>query len=262
MSKVGMSLMIGVGLLLISTAASAQTPQAVEKDLVTYLDNMAKYGSYAGAYDDKKLSDNAALLREALTKNGTRRDILDYAFPALAEKMYIVTSPDKRFRIYSWDLEDGGTMHDFEFIVQYAGKSGAVGVWSPDPGEGGGGFYTDIFQTDSASGPIYLAVSTFIGSTSENGQTIEAFTVTGDKLDDKPKVIQTTKGLTNSISFGYDFFSVVDHTERPVKLVFWNASDKSFRFPVVIEDAKTPNGRVTNKFITYKFNGKYFVKVS
>ncbi|HEY2847447.1 MAG TPA: hypothetical protein VGI80_06495, partial [Pyrinomonadaceae bacterium] len=134
-------LFILVALLLTSTAY-AQTPQAVENDLVAYLDNMAKYGSYGNAYDDKKLSDNAARLREVLTKNGTRREILNYPFPKLADKMYIVTSPDKRFRIYSWDLEDGGTMHDFEYVVQYAGKSGSVGAWSPDPGEGGGGFYT------------------------------------------------------------------------------------------------------------------------
>src|SRR5690349_7238948 len=94
-------------------SAFAQAPQAIEKDMITYLDNMAKYGSYRNGYDDKKLSDNAARLRETLTKNGTRRDILNYAFPALSDKMYIATSPDKRFRIYSWDLEDGGTMHDF-----------------------------------------------------------------------------------------------------------------------------------------------------
>lgn len=230
--------------------------------MVSYLDNMVKYGSYGNAYDDKKLSDNTARLRETLTRNGTRRDVLNYSFPALADKMYIATSPDKRFRIYSWDDEDGGTMHDFDFVVQYVGGSGGVGVWSPDPGEGGGGFYTDVFQAAGPTAPIYLGVSTSISSTSLNGQSIDAYAVVGDKLNDKANVIQTTKGLTNSVSFGYDFFSVVDHPERPVKLVFWNADDQSFRFPIVIDDSTTPQGRVTDKFITYKFNGKYFVKVS
>jgi len=255
-------LLIAPFVLLLALAASAQTTASIERELSGYLDNMAKYGSYGGSYDDKKLSDNAARFRATLIKSASRRDLLTYSFPALKDKIYIATSPDKRFRIYSWDLEDGGTMHDFDHIVQYLGSSGKVNVWAPEETDGGGGFYTDIFQTDTPRGPIYLAVSTFIGSTSINGQTIEAFTVTGDKLNEKANVIQTAKGLTNSISFGYDFFSVVDRPERPVKLVYWNTAEKSFRFPIVIEDDKSPNGRVTNKFITYKFNGKYFVKVS
>jgi len=254
-----------IALLVVAFAfvASAQTPASIERQLSSYLDNMAKYGSYGGSYDDKKLSDNAARFRTTLLKNASRRDLLTYSFPALKDKIYIATSPDKRLRIYSWDLEDGGTMHDFDHVVQYLGRGGKTNVWSPeDSDDGGGGFYTDVFQTDAPSGTIYLEVSTFIGSTSINGQKIEAFTITGDKLNEKAKVIQTANGLTNSISFGYDFFSVVDRPERPVRLVYWNAADKSFRFPVVIEDDKTPNGRVTNKFITYRFNGKYFVKVS
>jgi hypothetical protein len=115
---------------------------------------------------------------------------------------------------------------------------------------------------DTPAGPIYLTVSTAMGSTIINSQLIEAFQIEGDKLIDKANVIKTASGVTNSIGFVYDFFSVVDRPERPVKLVTWNAADKSFRFPVVIEDDMHPDGRVTNKFITYRFNGKYFVKVS
>ncbi|MFL6373851.1 MAG: hypothetical protein ACJ73D_04205 [Pyrinomonadaceae bacterium] len=256
---------IGTAILLVlSTALFSQTPQALEQDMATYLAGMVKYGSYGGSFDDAQRSKNEAMLREAIEKNGTRRDVLDYEFPKLQDKMYIVTSPDHHFRIYSWDSEDGGTMHDFQYVVQYRGKSGSVAIWNPVFGadDSGGGFYTDVFQTDGPEGPIYLAVSTYIGSTSLNGQTIQAFSVRGDKFVDRALLIKTAKGPTNSISFAYDFFSVVDHPERPVKLVIWNAADKSFKFPVVIEDAKTPQGRVTNKFITYRFDGKYFVKVT
>jgi hypothetical protein len=105
-------------------------------------------------------------------------------------------------------------------------------------------------------------VDTFIGSTSLAGQGIHAFRINGDKLDRKAKVIRTTSGVTDSISFAYDFFSVVDHRERPIRLFSYDEVKRSFRFPVVIEDSKTPQGRVTNRFITYRFDGKYFVKVS
>lgn len=259
-----MRLAVFVVLLLALTAcAVGQTPAAIETSLISYLDNTAKYGTYGGAYDEDKLTKNNELINDTLVKNGTRADILRYGFPKLKEKMYIASSRDGRFRVYSWDTEDGGSMHDFDHVIQYLGKSGKVSLWEAPGSDGGGGFYTDIFQVDTAAAsPIYLAVSTSIGSTKLNAQSIEAFTIDGDKLVDKANVIKTGSGLTNSVGFGYDFFSVVDRPERPVRLVTWNAVEKSFRFPIVIEDDKNPDGRVTNKFITYKFNGKYFVKVS
>ncbi|MEQ1643270.1 MAG: hypothetical protein ABL959_07520 [Pyrinomonadaceae bacterium] len=250
-------------LVLFSGSAVAQTPTAVEREFVGYLDNISTYGSYGGGYDGEKLSRNNGDLRDKLLKYGKRADILKFAFPGLKDKMYVTTSKDRRFRIYSWDLESGGTMHEFDSVFQYEGKSGKIHTWTEgnNDGESVGAFYHQIFQTDIASGPIYLGVSTFIGSTSYAGQTIKAFRINGEKLDTDAKVIRTTSGVKSSISFAYDFFSVVDHPERPVRLVFYNESNKSFRFPVVIEDKRTPQGRVTSKFITYRFDGKYFVKV-
>ena len=190
--------------------------------------------------------------------------MLAYKFPKLSDKMYVATSRDGRFRIYSWDLSDGGTMHNFDNVFQYKGKSGKVYTWSRSQDAEGdaGSFYTQVFQTDTPLGPIYLGTSTFIGSTSLNGQTIRAFRINGEKFDPAAKVIRTRSGITDSVSFGYDFFTVVDHPERPVKLFYYDEAKKSFRFPIVIEDRKTPQGRVTNRYITYRFDGKHFVKVS
>ena len=83
---------------------------------------------------------------------------------------------------------------------------------------GAGTFVTQIFQADTGAQPTYLVVDTFIGSTSLAGQGIHAFRINGDKLDRKAKVIRTSSGVTDSISFAYDFFSVVDHPERPIRL--------------------------------------------
>lgn len=250
-------------LLFISTATFSQTPAAIERELIGYLDNISKYGNYGGSTDDDKLSKNNADLKAKLVKYGKRADILKYAFSKLSDKMYIATSKDGRFRIYSWDLETGGTMHDFANVFQYRGKSGKIYTWTEDSDdESAGVFYHQIFQTDTLTGSIYLGVSTFVGSTSLAGQTIKAFRIDGEKLDCDARVIRTTSGVKNALGFGYDFFSVVDHPERPIRLFFYNDEKKSFRFPIVIEDSKTPQGRVTNKFITYRFDGKYFVRVS
>jgi hypothetical protein len=259
-----MKLRILAIVLFVASSAIAQTPTAVERELIGYADNLTKYGTYAGGYDGDKLDKNNAALKNALIKYGKRADILAYAFPRLNDKMYVTTSKDGKFRVYSWDLESGGTMHDFDSIFQYRGKSGKVYTWTrkSDVEGDAGSFYTQVFQTDTPTGTVYLGVSTFVGSTSLAGQTISAYQINGEKLDTSAKVIRTRSGVTNSISFGYDFFSVVDHPERPIKLFFYDDSKKSFRFPVVIEDSKTPQGRVTNKFITYHFDGKHFVKVS
>ncbi len=239
----------------------AQTPTVVESELLGLLSSISKYGNYGGEYDETKLYAGNDEFRRKLMQYGTRVDLLAYAFPRLSDAMYIATSKDGRLRIYSWDKQTGGTMRDFASVFQFKGMSGKVITWAEsDDDESAGSFYPEVFQLNSRQGPVYLATSTFIGSTSMHGQSIKVVRVNGDDLDLSAKLIRTAEGLTNSVGFGYDFFSVVDRKERPIKLFEFNEERKEFRFPVVIEDEKTPQGRVTDRFITYRFNGRYFVK--
>ena len=257
---------IAVFLLLAASLGSAQILSRVEDEIAGHLSKLEKASNYGGASNYDVLAKENQAIRAALLKYGVRADVLTAPLVRLKKQMTITTSRDGRLRTYSWDTDEGGTMHDFLTVYQYRGKSGRVHAWAESEDQsaedrGAGAFIQQIFQTDTASGPIYLAVSTFIGSTSLAGQTISAMRIDGEKLDRTAKVIKTTSGIRNSISFQYDFFSVVDHPERPVKLFFYDDSKKSFRFPIVIQDKKTPQGRVTSRFITYRFNGKYFEKV-
>ncbi len=250
-------------LVVFSVRSEAQTPSEAENEILTLLSTISKYGNYGGEYDDAKLYSANDVLLKRLTSYGTRADILEYSFPRLREAMSIATSKDGRLRIYSWDMQTGGTMHDHESVFQFKGKSGKIATWTDsEDDESAGSFYSEIFQLDTRRGPIYLATSTFIGSTSMHGQSINAIRLNGDGLDPNAKLIRTSKGLTDSISFGYDFFSVVDRPERPIKLFEFDERKKEFRFPVVIEDEETQLGRVTNRWITYRFNGRHFVKVN
>ncbi len=255
-----------IALLVIVLAVStlAQTPAAIEKELLGYLDTMSKSGTYSGEYNEEKLNAASELLKQKLLKYAARGAVLKYSFPKLSESMFIATSKDGKFRIYSWDLESGGTMHDYDRVIQFTGANGRVKAWSDNESEfdGGGAFYTDVFQVASARGPIYLLASTSRASSSLNGQSLRAVRIVGNTIDLKAKLIKTASGLTNEVSFAYDFFSVVDRPERPIKLFTFNETRTEFRFPVVIEDSETPQGRVTDKFITYRFNGTNFVKVN
>lgn len=255
-------LFAAVLIILTAALAAAQSPAAVEKMLLQQLDTTSKYGSYGDSYDEAKLSAGNKKIIEILRAKGTRSDILQYDFPALKDRIFITTSEDGKLRIYSWDMQTGGTLHDYASVIQYQGRSGKVNAWVDVDEPGGGGFYSQIFQVPTSAGTIYLANSTFTASTSLAGQSIRALRINNDKLELKPKVIRTSTGLRNEVGFAYDFFSVSDRPERPIKLFFFDEKKKEFRFPVVIEDDKTPQGRVTDKFITYRFNGKYFVKIS
>jgi len=241
----------------------AQTPAQIEKSLLASLDDVAKYGNYTGNWDDVKSEKANQQLKDTLLRNGKRADVLRYSFKELKGRMFVATSADGKLRVYSWDTDTGGTMHDFASVYQYQGRSGKVYVWS-DSGEGGGGgaFTSEIFDVPTKTGTIYLATTTFIATTSLSAQWISTMRINGERLDQKVRLIKTASGLTNNVGFEYDFFTVVDRPERPIKLFKFNAAKKEFSFPVVIEDEKTPQGRVTDKMITYRFNGTYFVKVN
>jgi hypothetical protein len=247
-----------------ATPAFGQSPTAVEQQVLQHLVKLSEFaGHHSNQVRGKVDAENSAI-KSLLRRSGKRRDILKFALPKLAKEMNIATSPDGKLRAYSWNAESGGSADWYETVFQYLSGDGKVRTWAPQYGEGEvcPPFYSQIFQADLPDGRVYLLNSTSLCSTSLSTQDVSIARIDSTKLVPDVKLILTRRGITDSIRFEYDFFSVVDHPERPIKLVFYDATKKSLRFPVVIEDEKMPQGRVTDKFITYKFNGKYFVKVS
>lgn len=145
-------------------------------------------------------------------------------------------------------------MHDFNNIFQF--KSGNK-VYATDLGDEDdyGAYFTDIYMLKTNGKTYYLAVSGGSESTKDAYETIGVYTISKDTLNNNVKLIKTSSGLTNSISFEYDFFSVVDRPERPIRLIRYDADKKTIYIPVVLE-----NGKVTNRYILYQFNGQYFEK--
>lgn len=244
-------------------SSSAQSNSKIEIELLGHLNNLEKYSMYFGSRDTDALEKENNLLKKKLLKFGRMPSTLKFGFKNLAGKLRIVTSKDGKFRIYSWDSESGGTMHDYESVIQYRGKSGKTYSWTRRRiGDFDvGGFYHQIFQVNTKTDPIYLANSTFILSNPAAYQELKLFKIEGEKLNSSGRLIKTNTGFHNTIGFYYDFFSVVDRPERPIRLFYFDEIKKVFRFPVVLEDEQHPNGgRVTDKFIIYGFDGKQFVK--
>jgi hypothetical protein len=253
MAKIGFMFSIAV---LLSGYASAQTPRSIETNLIRRLVAIQRWSNNGQAPDDDKLEAENGSLKKDLLRSANTVATLTYPFGKLKEKMSVVTSKDGRLRIYAWDRQTGGTMRDFDSVYQFRGESGKA---YSRAGEGGG-FYHDIFQVKTRALPIYLTVSTFIASSTYLSDSISVATIDGDKLVLDSKLIRTSNGLTNEIDFSYDFGSVMDRKERPVKLFTYDEAKRSFSFPIVITDDEFTQGRVTNKLVTYHFNGSEFLR--
>lgn len=255
---------VAVILFAVSISAFGQTPEKIEQELVQHIKNINDWAmrtNRTGEDLSEKLAREQQTFRNKLLKITKRRSTLKFEFTKLVKYIHIATSPDRKFRIYSWDTRSGGTMHFFDNVYQYLGKNGKIYSRSNEEKGNAGAFYTKVFQLNTRHGRIYLARSQSVLSTSYNGQAISLFKIRNKSLDGNIKLIKTASGLTNSISFAYDFFSVVDRKERPVILFYFDRKSGTIRFPVVVENKKYRHGKVTNRWIKYRFNGRYFVKV-
>ena len=183
---------------------------------------------------------------------------IDSKFDSLKSKyIYIVDSDDKLFRIYSWDTWLGGTMHDYRNIFQY--KSGAnvftkfnndsinyvEDIYIP--------YYSEVYTLQSKNKTYYLAISNGIYSTKDLGQSIKIFTIENKQLVDTVKLIKTKNGFINSIDIFYDLFK---NDIKDYKLIKYDKEKKIIYIPVIYE-----NGKITNRFILYKYTGEYFENI-
>jgi hypothetical protein len=180
---------------------------------------------------------------------------LSYNFKSLdSNACNIVTSADGLFRIYSWDTWLGGTMHDFNDIFQFKSGHKIYSTFLSKTEGDFGTYFTSIYTLNTNSKTYYLAVGGGSESTKNAYEKVSVYTISNDTLNDKVKLIKTRSGLNNSISFEYDFFSVADRPERG--LIKYDTDKRTLYIPVVLE-----NGKVTNGYILYQFNGQYFEKV-
>ena len=232
----------------------------LEHDLLAKYRRIDYWRSYSS--DDAKIDTIDSLekannsFQKALIKiASTYPASLRYNFKSLQDSgLLIATSDDHRFRIYSWDSEEGGTMHIFFTVYQWLGEQG-VNAKASNSEEGGdpGVFCTPIYTLRTPSKTYFLVVNHAIFSNKDSYQGIQAFCINKRSLNDSVRLFKTLTGLKNSISFEYDFFSVVNRPERPIQLISFDSVHKIISIPIVLE-----NGTVTNRSIQYHWVGNYF----
>ena len=213
------------------------------------------YQNVPNSYSDEQKSKRMDLFEKLLLKYTAREPkTIAYPFKKLVRSIGvpISTSEDGNFRIYSYDRNRMRSMPYFENVYQYRANGKVISKEiAPEIAGAPDYLYYQINDFESAGKIYYIAQRVAIGGEKDE-YSIRFFSIDGDQLNPKAKLIQTKNGIA------YEFkCAEVDGLSKANRftLVF-NKSDKSFSMPVV-----STEGKVTNKRITYKFNGKYFVKI-
>lgn len=247
------------------TSASQNNLTALDADLYQHLKNVYKwryekpYSDVEGSSDSVKI-ESKRLIKKMLDAFNKNPATITAKFDSLKTQMKIATSPDKRFRIYSWDTEIGGTMKFFANIIQFktANAVKAFLYFSPldTIEESPGFFYDSIYQVVKGKQVYYLARRTAIASNRDIVHGIKVFKISNNSVNDTARLIKTRTGIRNEIGYDYDFMSVVDieYEQRP--RISFNNKTNILYIPIVVD-----NGKLTNKTIRYKFNGQYFIKL-
>jgi len=177
-----------------------------------------------------------------------------YSYFNNLQGMIINTSEDELFRIYSWDTNMGGTMHDFENVFQYKYKEQTYSILDTAKDESDYVYlYSNLYTLKAGNKSYYLAVFDGIFSSHDMGEGIRVFSIENGKLVDT-KLIKTQSGLHNKLYYDYDLFSIPGNLKDAD--IRYNLTLKIISLPVIVD-----KGKVTNRRITYKFTGQYFERV-
>ncbi|MGF7075758.1 hypothetical protein [Mucilaginibacter sp. 3215] len=239
----------------------AQTPQAVEADLLKSFKKIEYWHQKQDTGDDGA----SDALGDANDEFGNKLKKYAETYPASIgmpfnslkkAQLDIFTSADGLFRIYSWETWQGGTMRDFANVLQYKVDAKTKSVLLTGSQETYIPFYSNLYTFKTGDKTYYLGIYGTIYSSKDAGTGIKVFDIENGKLNDDVKVIKTGSGLKSKIYYDYDFFSVVDIPFEKRPTITFDQTTQTIYVPLVNAKAE-----VTSKFITYKFNGRYFEKI-
>ena len=222
---------------LLAVPVYAQSCAQVDGKLAAHYQEMIDNGSYAG-----NAADDAS----------GRRDKAAAAFPA-ALGAYLKDASSGH-SMYSWDEQDGGSMHNHTTLAQWRAPSGAIRVKTLSTGEAAP-FVSDLIADNFGHyGKGYIVIGYGIGSSRAHSQDSTIYRL-GERNLQPLNIIRTAK-LTNTLGYGFDVSTV---QKSGLADIAYDRSSKTISLPVVVDDGEG-FGTVKKARIRYRFNGRYFVK--
>jgi hypothetical protein len=143
-------------------------------------------------------------------------------------------------------------MHFYHEILQWNANGKVFTKITKYEKDDPGSFCSAMYTVQVNNKPVYLAVKNGTYSTKDATQAVTAFRING-KLIDSVKLFKTKTERLNTIEVYYDFFSVVDRPDRPLKLISYNDERRQLYIPVVGD-----KDQVTKKNEVYQLKDRYF----
>lgn len=237
-----------------SVAALAQTCEQVDNELYKGLREMDRFSQFGEEPDEDKLAASTQKFMSELKNYLLETDSLSCDFNRSApDELLVISSADKKVLAFSWDNQTGGTMRDYDAIIQFIDKSGKLSLKELD----GIDYIENIFTTELNNQTYYWLISYSISDSQTRGSGATLYQI--NERGFVPVDLIKTKKLTSQIGFSY---SLLDgehvHSNRYFR---YDNQTKTLSFPVVIATDENLIGKVTDKRIEYRFDGQYFVRV-
>jgi len=241
--------------ILIGGAALAQDIKNIEHDLVMAFHQIdSAYNKEYRNHDDNDTTDYASLVELAndefqeklLDATSKYPETLTYGFPALQEAgVSVATAPDHKFRCYTWDTRTGGSYIMHAAIYQY--DHNGIASYAEE-GDG----YDELDELNTNGQTIYIGFYSGRGMTTLFYQGVSLVEFRNDSIV-PAELFKTNKKLLSNINFEY-YLPTSNEEGLDGALLKCDDNGKTIRIRVI-------NGKekVTRNWITYKFDGQYYV---
>lgn len=243
-----------------TTFVNAQSPKAIEADLLKSFNKIDYWDQNRNnaAADDSLEYANTCFTKKLQIYTERYPATINQSFKLLVNAgLMIISSPDGLFRIYSWDTALGGSMHKYKNLAQYKSGVNTKSMLIVTDKGGTEPFYSNLYLIKTNTKTYYLAINRGILSNAYIMQGVKIFAIENGNLNPNARLIKTKSGLHNRLDVDSDLSASINTgVDAQPNLVF-NPGTQTIQIPLI-----TAKGRITNKFISYKFTGKYFEKVS
>jgi hypothetical protein len=236
------------------------SPQAIESDLLRILKKVNYYGAHKKQWKaiDSLQKQNKIFAFKLKYYTSKYLATIGQSFTSLIkERLVIATSADGIFRTYSWNTQLGVGGFDIYNVLQYKTSGKTVSLLKMDTvGKKGSQplWYSKIYTFTANNKTYYLAPYNSVYSAAKAGQGLRIFTIEKGTLISNPPLIKSPTGVYSQLHYEFDVSSIADWKSYPG--VYFDKSTKTIRTPLV-----DYNHKMTHKFITYKFTGRFFEKV-
>jgi hypothetical protein len=246
MTRVLLKILFGV-MLLTTGKLHAQSQAEAEQQMKYYLERI-QYWRYQYAPGDSGVSldarpkDSVIVMSKMLANYiAEHPTTMRMSFKTLDDDgLKIISSADKKLRIYTWDMETGHEEHEYSGVYQFETAKGIKAhVW-----ESNNGIVSDIFIVNGDK-KYYLTVISAILSAKDAMKAVDEYVIEGDELT------SATIIPTPGIKYTYDYSANFDYKKMKEDYVI--KFDKQ-RLYVPTPDHE---GKL-NGWNVYKFNGEKF----